>query len=83
MTLLEWVNTNGGQGSGIVTELMRESRVSFRTIGNALKGARIRDLSVARALSRATKGRVSVRELMQLTEEDCAPPVEDEPRSAA
>ena len=83
MTLAEWIQANGGHGSGIVTRLMRESGVSFTTIGLAFRGNRIRDRDVARSISKATGSQVAVWELMQLTIDDCAPPAPFEPLARA
>lgn len=76
MTLIEWVNAHGGRGSGIVRVLVDASRTTHTTVGRVLRGGRVRDVNVARAISQATKRQVSVRELMQLTDDDCAPPAQ-------
>ena len=72
MSLLDWVESQGGRGRGVVARLVRRSGISSTTVSKVLKGGRVRDLKVARALSRATGHRVTVRDLMQLTDEDCS-----------
>ena len=68
MKLLHWL---GSRDSGwTVARLVRESGTTRPTIERILAGGRVRDLEVARKISRATNYQVSVRELMQLTWQD-------------
>ena len=73
MTLIDWIELNGGRGSGAVRRLEHATGVSHATLTKVLAGKRMRDVGKARALSRATGFRVTVRELLHLTDEDIGP----------
>jgi DNA-binding transcriptional regulator YdaS (Cro superfamily) len=67
MTLNEYIAQDG---KGAQARLAERSGVSENTMSQLANGRLVRDREVARAIARATGGKVSVATLMGLTAED-------------
>ena len=67
MTFLEYVQAKKGDGSAnkVVTALAKKAGVSKATLYNVLKGMKIKTYTKALALSKATGGKVKVRDLVE------------------
>ena len=67
MTFLEYVQAKKGQGSAnkLITALAARSGVSKATLYNVLKGMKIKTYTKALAVSKATGGKVKVKDLVE------------------
>jgi hypothetical protein len=68
VTLLEYLHARPERG--LKKRVQERAEVSYETFRRVLHGGRVRDVDVARRISEATDGRVSVWELMQLCASD-------------
>ena len=66
MTLTEWIDRQPELTRGEVYDrLAKESGVSAQTVGNIDRGMRLNTYNRAKALSDATGGKVTIRELCE------------------
>jgi hypothetical protein len=65
MNFPEWIKR---EGKGALSRVMYDSRVSYMTVLRARDGHRVK-IDIARKLSRATGGEVSVAELVGAVED--------------
>jgi len=70
MTLIEWI---AAEGIGAQKRLAKASGISENTISQLARGRAVGRVEVARAVSKATGGKVSVATLMALRPEDLEP----------
>lgn len=71
MTLVEYFAAHPVRGERM--RVQEKAEVSYETLRRLLRGGRVRDLQVARRISRATKRAVPVWCLMGLSKDDIAP----------
>lgn len=63
MTLREYVNKNGGAET--LARISEESEVSMVTLRHVMSGMKLKLYEKAKAISTATRGKVSVQELCE------------------
>jgi hypothetical protein len=75
MTLADWVKE---AGRGAMSRLSQSTGVAYSTVHNAVKGQLIKQYDVAKKLSEATDGKVTIAELCEAQAAPAAPAATEE-----